>query len=45
MRTCSMLLNMEDDFVSKVSTDYRLNQNEYLYYVGSKSLKDKFYKI
>jgi hypothetical protein len=36
---------MEDDFVSKVSTDYRLNQNEYLYYVGSKSLKDKFYKM
>ena len=45
MRTCSMLLNMEDEFVSKVSTDYRLNQNEYLYYVGSKSLKDKFYKM
>lgn len=45
IRTCSMLLNMEDDFVSKVSTDYQLNQNEYLYYVGSKSLKDKFCKM
>ncbi len=45
IRTCSMLLNMEDKFVSKISADYQLNQNEYLYYVGSKSLKDKFYKM
>ncbi len=45
IRTCSMLLNMEDKFVSNVLSDYRLNQNEYLYYVGSKSLKDKFYKM
>jgi hypothetical protein len=45
IRTCSMLLNMEDKFVSKISAGYQLNQNEYLYYVGSKSLKDKFYKM
>lgn len=45
IRTCSMLLNMEEKFVSKVSVDYQLNQNEYLYYIGSKSLKDKFCKM
>ena len=45
IRTCSMLLNMEDKFINKVSESCQLNQNEYLYYVGSKSLKDKFCKM
>jgi len=45
IRTCSMLLNMEDKFVNKISESYQLNQNEYLYYVGSRSLKDRFCKM
>ena len=42
IRTCSMLLNMEDKFVKKITENYQLNNNEYLYYIGSKSLKNKF---
>jgi len=41
LRTCTMLLNMEDRFVFKQINGYA-KYNCYKYYRGSKSLKDKF---
>ena len=42
IRTNTMLLNMEDKFIKKKEKYYKLKNNEYWYYIGSKSLKDKF---
>lgn len=41
LRTCAMLLNMEDRFI-KVREEKQKNCNVYKYYQGSKSLYDKY---
>ncbi len=45
LRTCTMLLNMENKFIKDVDNNCKLRENEYWYYKGSKSLKNKFFKL